>query len=113
MLKEAEHQYELGLKKHDFFVPIPVIEGLVSAKSLQNQGTQIHSLASKKIYPMYGVWTPTTQEYLNLFGNYLAQNKSHYSRKQTCVDLGCGTGVLPIVLAEEAGFDGHIYSIDN
>ena len=59
-MKEAENQYELGLKKHDFFVPMPVIEGLVNASSLQAQGIQIHSLNSKKIYPMYGVWTPTT-----------------------------------------------------
>jgi tRNA1(Val) A37 N6-methylase TrmN6 len=31
----------------------------------------------------------------------------------TCVDLGCGTGILPIVLSENADFSGHIYSVDN
>lgn len=28
-------------------------------------------------------------------------------------DLGCGTGILPIVLSEKGGFRGKIYSIDN
>lgn len=62
---------------------------------------------------MWGVWTPTTQEYLNLLSNYVQQQRSVYSKMQTCVDLGCGTGILPIVLSENAGFEGHIYSIDS
>lgn len=29
------------------------------------------------------------------------------------VDLGCGTGVLPIVLSENAGYQGKVYAFDN
>jgi len=62
---------------------------------------------------MYGVWSPTTQDYLNLFANYVQQKAAHFKRKQTCVDLGCGTGVLPIVLSENGDYEGKIFSIDS
>ena len=29
------------------------------------------------------------------------------------VDLGCGTGVLPIVMSENGGFNGPVYAFDN
>ena len=29
------------------------------------------------------------------------------------VDLGCGTGVLPIVMSENAGYSGKVYSFDS
>lgn len=32
---------------------------------------------------------------------------------ETCVDFGCGTGVLPIVLSENAKYQGKIYSVDS
>jgi precorrin-6B methylase 2 len=32
---------------------------------------------------------------------------------KTCVDLGCGTGVLPIVLSENGDYEGKVYSIDS
>ena len=44
----------------------------------------------------------------------MQQRKSHYSRGfSNLVDLGCGTGVLPIVLSENAGYSGPVYSLDN
>jgi hypothetical protein len=85
-------------EKPDFFLPIPVFEGIVSSEAYEKKGIQIHCLDSKLIYPLYGVWTPTTQEYLSLLSNYVSQKKSHYSRFQNLVDLGSGTGVLPLVL---------------
>lgn len=75
LIQEAENAYDLGsaFAKPDFFLPFPVMEGLASATALQEKGIQVHSLASRKIYPMYGVWSPTSQEYLNLFSNYVTQ----------------------------------------
>lgn len=103
--------------KPDFFVPFPVLEGVVSSEAMEKSGIQIHCLDSKVIYPLYGVWAPTTQEYLSLLANYVSQKKSHYSRFNTIVDLGCGTGVLPLVLCEKGGFGninkGKIISIDS
>jgi Methyltransferase domain len=104
-------------EKPDYFVPFPVLEGIVSSEAMEKTGIQIHCLDSKVIYPLYGVWAPTTQEYLSLLANYVSQKKSHYSRFNTIVDLGCGTGVLPLVLAEKGGFGslrhGKIISIDS
>ena len=47
---------------------------------------------------------PTQQEYLNIFSNYVSQMKSVYSKKKCIVDLGCGSGILPIILKENGGF---------
>lgn len=66
--------------KPDYFVPIPVIEGMASAEALTKKGIQIHCLDSQLLYPQYGVWTSTTQEYLNLLSNYVQQNKTLYGR---------------------------------
>ena len=100
-------------KKPDFFVPMTVLEGLASSSNLLKRGIQIHCLQSRLIYPLYGVWTPTTQEYLNLLSNYVSQMSNKYSRFKTMVDLGCGTGVLSLVMSENGKFNGQIYSIDS
>lgn len=103
--------------KPDFFLPFPVLEGIVSSEAMEKSGIQIHCLDSKLVYPLYGVWAPTTQEYLSLLANFVSQKKSHYSRFSTIVDLGCGTGVLPLVLCEKGGFGsvhkGRIISLDS
>ena len=57
--------------KPDFFVPITVIEGLASSEALSKKGIMVHCLDSRLVYPKYGVWTATSQEYLNLLSNYV------------------------------------------
>jgi hypothetical protein len=59
---EMEGLYEKPSKyeKPDFFMPFPVLEGILSSEAMEKSGIQIHCLDSKLIYPMYGVWTPTT-----------------------------------------------------
>ncbi len=64
----------------------------------------IDCLNNRLIYPLYGVYMPTQQEYLNIFSNYVSQMKSVYSKKKCIVDLGCGSGILPIILKENGGF---------
>ena len=68
---------------------------------------------SRLIYPLWGVWTPTTQEYLNLLSNFVAQKRHIYSKFSTCVDLGCGTGILPIVMSENGNYQGKVFSVDS
>lgn len=61
------------------------------------------------------MWSPTQQEYLNLFSNYISQRKNHYKRFTDLVDLGSGTGILPIIMSQNGGFpeEGQIYSFDS
>ena len=103
-----------SFSKPDYFVPIPVIEGMTSAESMAKKGIMIHCLDSRLVYPQYGVYTSTSQEYLNLLSNYVQQRKSHYSRNfSNMVDLGCGTGVLPIVMSENGGYAGNVFAFDS
>ena len=115
MMTEFASKFHMAstFAKPDYFVPVPVIEGMASAETLTKKGIMIHCLDSRMVYPKYGVWTATTQEYLNLLSNFVQQNKSRYAKYDTMVDLGCGTGVLPIVLAENGGYQGKVFSFDN
>ena len=76
-------------------------------------GIKIKCLDDKIIYPLYGVWTPTTQDYLDLLANYISQTTHQYKGFQTMADLGCGTGILPIVMSHKGGFKGKVYAFDN
>ena len=62
VMLEAVESYEMAstFKKPDYFVPMTVFEGLSSSAQLLKRGIQIHCLDSRLIYPLYGVWTPTT-----------------------------------------------------
>ena len=64
------------------------------------------------IYPLYGVYMPTSQQYVNLFSNYVSQTQEAISAKKNMVDLGCGSGILPIVLKVNGGFTGHLTALD-
>lgn len=77
------------------------MEGLVSSLEYDSKGIQIHCLDSKMIYPMYGVYMPTQQEYLNLFSNFVQQDESIKEAKHL-VDLGCGSGILSVIAKEKA-----------
>ena len=55
---------------------------------------------------MYGVWSPTSQEYLDLYANYMRQASLTIKNYKSMADLGSGTGILPIVASELGGFKG-------
>jgi len=92
------------MSKNDFFVSSPFLDGLVSSIEFAQKGMQVHCLKSKNIYPLYGVYMPTAQEYLNLFSNYVTQN--NLQSKENLVELGCGSGILSLIAKENAGFTG-------
>lgn len=112
---EWSQHFDLGsaFSKPDYFLPFAAAEGLTSAEQIQSKGIMVHALNSRLIYPLYGVWSPTSQEYLSLLSNYVEQTKTQYVGMQNCVDLGCGTGILPIIMSENAGYEGHVFSVDN
>jgi predicted RNA methylase len=76
------------------FMPLNIWEGIVSANEWFQKGIEIPNLGT--IFPLYGVWAPTSQSYLNLFQDYLKSR----TFKGTAIDLGCGTGVLGMMLAQ-------------
>lgn len=111
VLSELESSYNLPpMSKNDYFVSSPFVEGLVSSIEFAQKGMQVHCLKSRNIYPLYGVYMPTSQEYLNLFSNYVTQN--NLASKQHLVELGCGSGILSIIAKENAGFKGSYTLFD-
>jgi Methyltransferase small domain len=80
----------------DVFMPLNIWDGIISANQWYEKGVHIESLGDK-IYPLYSVWPPTGVEYLQLFNEYLA----NVSVSGTAIDLGCGTGVLGMILAKK------------
>lgn len=60
-----------AFQKSDYFASAPFVEGLVSSLEFEKKGMQVNCLNSRMIYPKYGVYMPTSQEYLNLLSNYL------------------------------------------
>lgn len=113
MLGDLERGIELPMfDKPDYFASFPFVESLVSAEEFRKKGLQIACLHSRMLYPLPGVYMPTQQDYLNLFSNYVEQMSARYKEMQTMVDLGTGSGILPIIMKESAGFTGKMVGID-
>lgn len=74
ILASLEESFDLGssFSKPDYFCSFPFVEGVISADSMKVNGIRIRCLQDKVIYPMYGVWSPTSQDYLDLFSNYVS-----------------------------------------
>ena len=112
LLQDAETNFELeAMTKPDYFAPYQFVEGLVSSREFAKKGMPVACLANKRIYPEYGVYMPTHQEYLNLLQNYLQQQK--ISDSSHLVDLGCGSGILSIIAKESGDFKGKYTLIDS
>lgn len=73
VLAEMSSRYQLAsaFSKPDYFVPLPVVEGMSSAEAMAKSGIMIHCLDSRLVYPQYGVYSSTSQEYLSLLSNYV------------------------------------------
>lgn len=67
---EKDHAPIDPYKKPDFFMPASMLSGVSSASQYQKNGIGIHVLDERLIYPKYGVWSPTSQEFLSLFDLY-------------------------------------------
>ncbi len=49
---------------------------------------------------------------MDLFSNYVQQSQAALRSYNSLADLGCGTGVLPIVASANGSFTGKVYSFD-
>lgn len=68
--------------------------GVLSAYRWQEQGVEVPALGAR-IYPTYGVFSPTRSEYVDLVAEAPLG-----AEVRTAFDLGTGTGVLAAVLAK-------------
>lgn len=97
--------------KHDYFLSAEMFEGIISSNNFIQKGISIKCLGEKKVYTYYGVFNPTRQDYINLVDSYLKDNiRDLKTSVKSCVDLGCGTGILSLMLS----FYGlpRIFSLD-
>ncbi|PKP39640.1 MAG: hypothetical protein CVT98_01055, partial [Bacteroidetes bacterium HGW-Bacteroidetes-15] len=73
----------------DYYLPFTEVLGMNGAWQWWVNGIQVPGLMHK-VHPFYGVYFPTRFEHLQLFDQWLSQNKSISS----AMDLGTGCGVL-------------------
>jgi len=66
----------LGFYKHDYLLPISFWQGANSSEEYEKKGITISLLNNKRIYPKYGVWSPTSQHYLKLLDNYIEEKRA-------------------------------------
>lgn len=69
-------------------------------------------LGNKKIFPLYGVWLPTQQHYYQLLEDCLKETKNLFASPRNIIDLGCGSGILGLMLSQKSN-ENFVYSIDN
>ena len=74
-----------------------MVIGVTSAEHWTREGLAVAALKDRFIYPMYGVWAPTRQRYLDLLSAYLRELKQP-EKIRTVADLGSGTGVLSVMV---------------
>jgi len=53
VLADMAHNFQMAssYSKPDFFVPIPIVEGMASAESMAKAGVMVHCLDSRLVYP--------------------------------------------------------------
>lgn len=102
---------KVGFYKHHYFVPVGYWQGIHSSDEWEKAGIRIEALSDKKIYPLYSVWSPTSQNYLTLLNNYLEEKVNMVKSRRNILDIGCGTGVLSFMVVQKVG-SKDCYAID-
>jgi len=114
ILKEIINKYEsvleennvkkdknLKFSKYDYFLSCDTLDGAISYLGLSQTGYTLKCLNDRKIFPLYGVFNPSRQDYLELFSNYMVKLMgSQPNLIKSAMDLGCGSGVLSFIMAQ-------------
>jgi 16S rRNA G966 N2-methylase RsmD len=95
-IKESDSKFQ----KHDYFISYPSLEGAVSSMSYSQKGIIIKALQNKRIFPLFGVFSPTRDDYIELFNSYLNENYKDVKHLNKALDIGCGSGVLSFIMAQ-------------
>ena len=94
------------------FVSFITYNSFVVVNEWYNKGVEIPALGRKRIRPMYQVWSPTFQDYINMLAAYLAAEPL----SGQALDIGSGTGVLAFLLAQKGlsvtALDNHADSVE-
>lgn len=83
-------------ENNHFLLSFPQIQGMNSAWQWYEKGVSIPVLRNK-IHPYYGTYFPTRFEHLVVFDNWL---KRYEGPKKSAIDVGVGSGVLSLQLAQ-------------
>jgi len=61
LLGDLESRFQLGsFAKPDYFASFSLVDGIISSEQFKRKGMQIHCLDNRMIYPLYGVYMPTS-----------------------------------------------------
>ncbi len=85
---------KIGFYKHNFLIPVSFWQGIHTSDEWEKSGITVQALSGKKVYPLYSVWSPTSQTYLTLLENYLEEKRNMIRSRKNVLEIGCGTGVL-------------------
>ena len=99
---------QMGLQHEEFplFSNVSFVLGLISSQEFIKKGQKVQCLDDRIIYPKYGVYMPTCQQYLELLSDHITNRREKFSNKKNLVDLGSGSGILPILFKEKSDFSG-------
>lgn len=90
--------HERRVKDKVNFVSFRLLESFISVHEWYKNGIAIEALDKRLIRPVYSVWPPTSQGYINLLAKYITSENLSSGR---ALDIGSGTGVLSLVLASK------------
>lgn len=98
--------------KRDYFVPMIDVLAEISGQFLQQEGITLGVLGGKKIYVKDTVWPPTYERIYALFKSYLTERAHFIKECETVLDVGTGSGILPIILSQFTKSSTKIHAID-
>jgi SAM-dependent methyltransferase len=82
-----------GISTEDSVISLRELLGIIGAHEWRKKGVQIPQLQNQ-IHPHYGVFSPVRGEYLELIGS------TPLPTQELAFDIGTGTGVIAILLAQ-------------
>ena len=93
-----------------FFLSLTEFIGMIGGYEWHRKGVYIHAI-QEYIYPHYGVFPPTRQDYIPLLNNIVVASGDDdgkikiMHRRTTLLEVGIGSGILSIILLKQGKVD--------